>query len=39
MNPKEYVVLLADDDPNDVFLLQRAFQKTNIANPLRVVPM
>jgi len=37
MNPKEYVVLLADDDPNDVFLLQRAFQKTNIANPLRVV--
>ena len=37
MNPKEYVVLLADDDPNDVFLLQRAFQKTNIANPLHVV--
>jgi len=37
MNPKEHVVLLADDDPNDVFLLQRAFQKTNIANPLRVV--
>ena len=37
MNPNEYVVLLADDDPNDVFLLQRAFQKTNIANPLRVV--
>ena len=37
MNPREYVVLLADDDPNDVFLLQRAFQKTNIANPLRVV--
>jgi CheY-like chemotaxis protein len=37
MNPKEYVVLLADDDPNDVFLIQRAFQKTNIANPLRVV--
>ena len=37
MNPREYVVLLADDDPNDVFLLQRAFQKTNIANPLHVV--
>ncbi|PYJ82758.1 MAG: two-component system response regulator [Verrucomicrobia bacterium] len=37
MNPREYVVLLADDDPNDVFLLQRAFQKTNIANPLQVV--
>ena len=37
MNPKEHVVLLADDDPNDVFLLQRAFQKTNIANPLQVV--
>jgi len=37
MNPREYVVLLADDDPNDVFLLQRAFQKTNIADPLQVV--
>jgi len=37
VNPREHVVLLAEDDPNDVLLIQRAFQKTNIANPLYVV--
>jgi len=37
VNPREYVVLLADDDPNDVLLIQRAFQKTHLANPLQVV--
>ena len=37
MSSREYAVLLAEDDANDVLLIQRAFQKTNIANPLRVV--
>ena len=37
MSSREYTVLLAEDDPNDVLLIQRAFQKTNIANPLQVV--
>jgi CheY-like chemotaxis protein len=37
VNPREHVVLLADDDVNDVFLVQRALQKANIANPLQVV--
>jgi len=37
VNSREHVVLLADDDVNDVFLIQRAFQKANIANPLQVV--
>jgi len=30
-------VLIAEDDPNDVFLLRRAFQKAGLANPLVVV--
>jgi CheY-like chemotaxis protein len=30
-------VLLVEDDPNDVFLTQRAFQKAGVANPLQVV--
>ena len=37
MNLNQSVILLAEDDPNDVLLIQRAFQKTNIANPLHVV--
>jgi len=37
VSSREYAVLLAEDDANDVLLIQRAFQKTNIANPLRVV--
>ena len=37
MSSREYAVLLAEDDANDILLIQRAFQKTNIANPLRVV--
>jgi len=30
-------VLVAEDDPNDVFLLRRAFQKAGVSNPLVVV--
>ena len=34
-NPRP--VLYAEDDENDVFLLQRAFKKLNIPNPLQTV--
>ena len=30
-------ILLVEDDSNDVVLMQRAFHKTNISNPLQVV--
>ena len=36
MNLAESSVLLVEDDPNDVFLVQRAFQKHKLANPLYV---
>jgi CheY-like chemotaxis protein len=31
------VILLAEDDPNDVLLIQRAFQKAGFQNALKVV--
>src|SRR5262249_49282809 len=31
------VILLAEDDPNDVFLLKRTFNKAGIPNPLHCV--
>lgn len=34
---KNAPVLVAEDDPNDVFLLRRAFQKAGVANPIVVV--
>src|ERR1051325_1780907 len=34
---REGVILLAEDDPNDVLLIQRAFQRTHVANPMQVV--
>src|SRR6266700_5250258 len=37
MNAREGVILLAEDDPNDVLLIQRAFQRSLVANPLQVV--
>lgn len=30
-------ILLVEDDPNDVLLLQRAFRKANLANPVHVI--
>ena len=37
MSPRESVILLAEDDPNDVLLIQRAFHRTLVANPVQVV--
>jgi CheY-like chemotaxis protein len=37
MSAREGVILLAEDDPNDVLLIRRAFQRTQVANPLQVV--
>jgi CheY-like chemotaxis protein len=34
MAPRNPVVLLVDDDPNDRFLIRRSFQKLGIENPL-----
>jgi CheY-like chemotaxis protein len=34
---KDAVILLAEDDPNDVVLIQRAFQKAGFRNALKVV--
>jgi CheY-like chemotaxis protein len=31
------VILVVEDDPNDVLLIQRAFAKARIVNPLRIV--
>ncbi len=31
------VILVVEDDPNDVLLIQRAFKKANILNPLKTV--
>lgn len=30
-------ILLVEDDPNDVLLMERAFEKARLANPLQVV--
>ena len=37
MSLREGVILLAEDDPNDVLLIQRAFQRSLVANPMQVV--
>src|ERR1051325_2285763 len=37
MNLRENLILLAEDDPNDVLLIQRAFEKTTIPNPSQCV--
>ena len=37
MSARDGVILLAEDDPNDVLLIQRAFQRNLVANPVQVV--
>jgi CheY-like chemotaxis protein len=37
MSQADIPVLYADDDENDVFLMERAFSKLKISNPLRTV--
>jgi len=37
MTDKPYTILLVEDDPNDVLLIQRAFRKSDVANPIQVV--
>jgi len=37
MSAGKGVILLAEDDPNDVLLIQRAFQRNHVANPVQVV--
>jgi len=34
---KDKIILLVEDDPNDVLLIQRAFQKAGLHNSLKVV--
>lgn len=34
---QEYGILLVEDDPNDALLIQRAFRKANLMNPMKVV--
>ncbi|MFN7138577.1 MAG: response regulator [Limisphaerales bacterium] len=37
MNAAHTTILLADDDQNDIFLMQRAFKKVALSNTLQVV--
>ena len=37
MGLERYLMLLVEDDPNDIILIKRAFEKANITNPLQVV--
>lgn len=37
MDPKTATILLVEDDPNDVFFLQYAFEQAGIRNPLHPV--
>jgi CheY-like chemotaxis protein len=37
MMAEDFTVLLVEDNPDDVLLMQRAFRKANLINPLAVV--
>lgn len=37
MTDNLHTILLVEDDPNDVLLIQRAFRKSNVGNPIQVV--
>jgi CheY-like chemotaxis protein len=34
---QQSTILMVEDDPNDIFLMERAFRKARLANPLKVV--
>jgi CheY-like chemotaxis protein len=36
MGPKDLLILIAEDDPNDTLLIRRAFQKNGIENPVHI---
>jgi CheY-like chemotaxis protein len=38
MNTDQPTVLLVEDEPNDVLLIQRAFKKVGITCPIQVIP-
>lgn len=37
MNTSAYPILLVEDSPDDALLIQRAFRKANLANPVQLV--
>ncbi|WP_442854738.1 response regulator [Fischerella sp. PCC 9605] len=37
MNVSEHSILLVEDDPNDIFLIERAFRRSNFNHPILVV--
>lgn len=37
MKLTDFIMLLVEDDPNDILLIQRAFNKACLVNPLKVV--
>ncbi len=37
MMTNEFTILLVEDNPDDVLLIQRAFRKANLVNPISVV--
>ncbi|MCX7593248.1 MAG: response regulator [Fischerella sp.] len=36
-NVSEHNILLVEDDPNDIFLIERAFRRSNFSHPISVV--
>ena len=37
MKVTDFTMLLVEDDPNDILLIQRAFGKASLVNPLKIV--
>jgi CheY-like chemotaxis protein len=37
VNPQSFPILLVEDSPDDALLIQRAFRKANLANPVQLV--
>jgi CheY-like chemotaxis protein len=37
VNPRSFPILLVEDSPDDALLIQRAFRKANLANPVQLV--